>query len=300
MRPPVAIILSFLVWCCLVISVFMLYEYLSVPNVARGDRESIQTEITERMAAAAREGRVGCAAVVFVDSGMVSLARCYGAPNGESECDPDKSLFTVASVSKAATALGAMWLSEKGIIGLDEPLIRFMTRWKFPGTPDSLRNEVTMRHLLSHTSGIVDGFGTGGSALDSPMQSLPDYLTFPMHTNMGTPHATVVSARPGSGFAYSTMGYAVVQLAIEDALGIPFNTFMTDSIFAPLGITHSSYDVVEIMSRGDAEDLVANYDNALVPESQKIRRQGRRFAKINGFRIWKTDFRIHLQSADRR
>ena len=261
-RASIAIVLS-LLFATLVAGIFILIVYFDRPDIVRGDYASIENYLTQNLQRAADERALGCAGLVLVENGKVYSKKCFGRSSKDKECSSERSLFTVASVSKAATALGALVLVEKNLVGLDEPILSHLTRWKFPGSEKALSTRVTMRNLLSHISGMVDGFGTGGFPLDSAIQSLTQYLDNPMYTNMGTAHPTIVTMEPGKNFAYSTMGYAVLQLMIEDRLGIPFHVFMRDSVFGPLQIARSSYDFDEIISRGDAQQLVSNYDENL-------------------------------------
>src|SRR5687768_12803060 len=114
-----------------------------MPGVILGNRQSIENYITRNLSNAVEGGRIGCAGVVFVQKGKISLSRCFGIPNRQNKCDAETTLFTVASVSKAATALGVLTLAQDKVIGLDEPVLALMKRWKFKGSSDAYIAQVT-------------------------------------------------------------------------------------------------------------------------------------------------------------
>ena len=69
-----------------------------------------------------------------------------------------------------------MSLVDRGLLDLDAPVDRYLTRWKLSSS-DFDNNLVTVRRLLSHTSGLTDGLGIDGFALDDTIQSLEASLT---------------------------------------------------------------------------------------------------------------------------
>ena len=131
------------------------------------------------------------------------------------EADPG-TFFRVASITKTATAILAMRLSEMGILNPDEPvgncfnspLIRSVTEG------------ITLRHLLSHTSGIVDP-----PLLESSLES-------------GTPFTELLPAArcfpPGRSFHYSNFGYGLIGCVFEAVLSIPLGEIFRDYLFSPL------------------------------------------------------------------
>jgi len=147
--------------------------------------------------------------------------------------------FQVASVSKWVAALGVMTLVERGKLDLDAPVSRYLKRWKLPpGEYDN--DQVTVRRLLSHTAGLTDGLGYGGFPPGTPAQSLEASLTRAVDAIPGRDGMTRVGDKAGT-FAYSGGGYTLLQLLVEEVSGRPFNDYMTETVFAPLGMTRSTY-----------------------------------------------------------
>src|SRR5687767_3266093 len=134
-----------LLWTALVAAVvFVEAFWFGQPPVVRGDVRSIEKHLVGKLAEAAEDRRLGTYALALVHRGEIV------AEHG------DRRLFLAASVSKAVTSWGVMKLVQDGRLGLDEPVIRHLKRWRFPGS-EQYRDRVTVRHLLSHTAGLNDG-----------------------------------------------------------------------------------------------------------------------------------------------
>ncbi len=99
---------------------------------------------------------------------------------------------------------------------------------------------MTVRRLLSHTAGLTDGLGYGGFEPGKPVQTLEASLTRAADASPGREGVTKVGREPGD-FAYSGGGYTLLQLLIEEVSGRPFNDYMTQAVFQPLGMTRSTY-----------------------------------------------------------
>lgn len=161
--------------------------------------------------------------------------------------------FQVASLSKGLTAWGVMTLVDQGKLDLDAPVSTYLRRWKLPPTTFD-NNKVTVRRLLSHTAGLSDGLGYGGFKPGQPVQSLEASLTKASDASPGADGAVRVGAEPGE-FNYSGGGYTLLQLLIEEVSGKPFNTYMTEAVFIPLGMSRSTY----VLGDG-ATNVSASYD----------------------------------------
>ncbi|MCU0891976.1 MAG: beta-lactamase family protein [Sandarakinorhabdus sp.] len=130
------------------------------------------------------------------------------------------STIRVASVSKLVVAIAAWRLVEQGTLDLDRDVSDYLG-WplRHPAHPDA---KVTLRRLLSHTSGIVDGPGYG-FALEEQLQ---DRLT-PQHWGPGA---------PGKRFEYANLNYGLIATVMEKATGERFDRLMTRLVLAPLKI----------------------------------------------------------------
>lgn len=169
--------------------------------------------------------------VVLVQQGE----RVWGGAYGFADLSTGRRMTTdticrVESISKSVTAWGAMKLVEEERIGLDEPIYRYLKSWTFPDSPFD-ETKITLRHLLSHQSGLP--LGPIGEEY-SPVEEKPT-LKESLSRN------AVLVQEAGSQFAYSNVGFHLIELLIEEITGRDFSDYMTDEILKPLQMNQSSY-----------------------------------------------------------
>lgn len=261
-----------LLWTLLVIAVVSAKAlWFPHPSVVRGDFASIERHLVQELRDAANDKRFGSAALALLHDGKIAAKHGFGVANLETQAPvkTDQTLFRVASVSKAVTAWGVMKLVEEGKLSLDEPVMRHLTRWRFPGS-EEYRDRVTVRHLLAHTAGLDDGLGYGGFSPGEYVQSLEESLTLPKDSTVGEPRPIRVVREPGTAMAYSGGGYTILQLLIEEVTKRPFADYIKDSVLTPLGMTRSSFDLDAITAEGRVQEISTSYDPEL--RSQPHRR----------------------------
>ena len=144
----------------------------------------------------------------------------FERPSSVRSPDAD-SYFRVASITKMATALLSLLLGHDGLVDPDEPVARYLP--ESDGIPDL--DGVSLRHLLSHTSGLSDP-----PDLEKKLEA-------------GLPYRDAVSgarfADPGTVFRYSNLGFGLVGCMMEYVTGIPLGTLFSTRIFIPLGMNAS-------------------------------------------------------------
>jgi CubicO group peptidase (beta-lactamase class C family) len=147
---------------------------------------------------------------------------------------PD-SLFRIASMTKAFTALSILSLRDAGKLSLDdlaEKYVPEMKGWRYP-TADSPR--IRVRDLLSHTAGFVT---------DDPWGDRQQVLSEAEFTRMirdGVPF----TRPPQTGMEYSNFGYALLGRIVANASGMPYRTYVERTILKPLGMTSTGFEVGE-------------------------------------------------------
>jgi len=147
-------------------------------------------------------------------------------------------LFQAGSMSKSVAAVTALSLVDHGLITLDENVGSFLGMWKIP-KPHSYQTEViTLRELLSMSSGLNVG-GYYGYAPGEPLPSLLDTLNGVAPAN--TTPVTLVH-KPGSMYEYSGGGYEVVQLITDNITNMTSQRSADKYVFGPLGIPNTSYN----------------------------------------------------------
>lgn len=260
-----------LLWAVAVIAVVLAEAvWFAHPSVNRGNLASIEDHLVEKLGDAAINKRIGSAALVLVQDGEIAAEHGFGVANAETQAPvkSDQTLYKVASVSKAVTAWGVMKLVEDGKLNLDEPVMRHLKRWRFPGS-ESYRDKVTVSHLLSHTAGLDDGLGYGGFLPGEPVQTLEESLTLTRDSTVGEPRAVTVTREPGQGMAYSSGGYTVLQLLIEEVTNRPFADYMKEAVFEPLGMTKASFDLDATAIEDRTKHLATSYDRDLIPRAHR-------------------------------
>ena len=154
-----------------------------------------------------------------------------------------RSLFRIASMSKAFTALAILKLRDEGRLSLDVPAETYvpeMRGWTYP-TTDARR--ITVRDLLNHSAGFVDDNPWGDR-----QQSLPE-ADFTAMLKAGVPFSRVA----GSAMEYSNFGYATLGRIIGNVSGKPYQAYIRDTILRPLGMTSTGYDIA--VSPADARAI---------------------------------------------
>jgi CubicO group peptidase (beta-lactamase class C family) len=184
--------------------------------------------------ALARYSVPGLAVAVLRGGGVVSLQGYGEALVGSHHPVTPDTIFNVGSISKTLAAWGVMRLVEQGRIDLDRPADTYLKQWHLPASTFDNR-EVTIRRLLSHTSGISTPDYSGSDPVDP---AVPTEAT--LSGAAGAAPVSVV-AHPGDAFSYSGANFMILQLVIEDVSGRGFKEFMEAEVFRPMAMSHSVY-----------------------------------------------------------
>lgn len=169
-------------------------------------------------------------AVLVARDGQVLLDRGYGSANLEWRIPNDgDTKFRLGSITKQFTAAAILLLQERGKLSLDAPVKTYL-----PDAPAAW-DKVTVRHLLSHTSGIPSFTSFDDYSKSRPLPATLDSLTARFRDKP-------LDFQPGEKWNYSNSGYILLTAIVEKASGQPYAAFVTDNIFKPLGMADSGYD----------------------------------------------------------
>ncbi len=146
--------------------------------------------------------------------------------------------FQAASISKPVTAFAVLRAVDAGRLSLDEDVDKYLKKWKVPENQFT-RGGVTLRALLSHTSGTGDGFGFPGYNPSAKLPTLEQILDGQPPSNVGP---VFWERPPFAAQKYSGGGIEIVQLVLQDVYGKPFAEIMREQVLAPVGMTNSTYD----------------------------------------------------------
>ncbi|PSK91182.1 serine hydrolase domain-containing protein [Taibaiella chishuiensis] len=211
-------------------------ESLRAGIFAEPNMDYVTYTIPQRM----KELKVNGASVTVIDNGRITWTRGYGLKDVSEPGSlvDTATLFQCASIGKVVTALAALQLIKEGRIGLDEPVNQKLKSWKIPASK-GMEQEVTLRHLLSHTAGFDDDYGFEGYDPQQPLPGLIPMLNGERPANIKK--KLIVKTKPGKTERYSGGGYLVVQQLIEDLSGQSFEQYVTTTLFSPLHMRHSTY-----------------------------------------------------------
>jgi CubicO group peptidase (beta-lactamase class C family) len=176
--------------------------------------------------------------LAIIQDGKILKAQSYGFIDKDGKVPvTTNTLFQAGSVSKSVAAMGALYLVEQNKLLLDENVNVKLKSWKVPDNEFTNDKKVTLRGILSHTTGLtVHGFP--GYAVGAKIPSVVQILD-------GTAPANTPPVRvdfiPGSRWRYSGGGYTVMQQLVVDVTGAAFAEFMKKNVLSPLGMKNSTY-----------------------------------------------------------
>ncbi|HVT37968.1 MAG TPA: serine hydrolase domain-containing protein [Gemmatimonadaceae bacterium] len=170
--------------------------------------------------------------VLVAREGHVLFERGYGLADADLGVRNAPAMrFGIGSLTKPITAAAVMKLVERGSLKLSDPVCSFLQR-----CPNSWRT-VTIRHLLSHTSGIPDLFGELPAApVDSTRRVVDAAIARHLGDSLRSP--------PGERHEYSNFNYFLLGYAMEVVEGVPWESVLRREIFGPLGMHETAYDDV--------------------------------------------------------
>lgn len=193
----------------------------------------------------------GAAVCALGPEGQI-YARGFGHRDAAGELPVDENtIFGVASMSKSMTALALCLLECEGRVSLDDPVAKYLPKFRVPGIPQSM---ITIRHLCMHTAGIPpmeplewsiamnsrerDGEWVRAMRESAPndMATIDQVMDYIAHCDYRT------LGMPGEYMSYSNEGYAVLCYVFDAASGERLEDYVRDHIYAPLGMTRTVMD----------------------------------------------------------
>ena len=167
------------------------------------------------------------AAVIIGRHGAIAYEQAFGTLSYGATSTPvstDESIYDLASLTKVVgTTTGAMVLFDEGKLKLDDKVSTWV-----PDFTGGMRNQVTVRMLLSHRGGLPAGRELWRKA-KSPAMAREMVVT------------TKLASKPGAGMIYSDLGADILGWVVEAAAGEPLDTFLAERVFRPLGMRNTGF-----------------------------------------------------------
>ena len=168
------------------------------------------------------------AAIAIQCNGKIIFKKSYGLANLQTmEKINAHTNFNIGSLTKQFTAYSVLLLEKQGKLSLDDKLIKY-----FPDFNPSTGNIITIRHLLSHSSGIEDHYTHTDT---SRIHHATDKDVLAAVKNIGTTYFP-----PGTHYRYSNTAYCILAMIIEKVSGYSYANFIQKNIFDPLEMKHST------------------------------------------------------------
>ena len=199
-------------------AIFALVLLLSTACLAQ---ESYEKKIEEYLSKEMQAQQIPGVALAVVKDGKIVLARGYGLANVEHQVPvKPETIFQSGSTGKQFTATAVMMLVEEGKLSLEDKITKY-----FPDAPESW-GKVTLRHLLTHTSGMTD--------YPPDFDLRRDYTEDDLLQRI---KAIPLAFQPGEKWSYSNLAYVTLGILIHKVSGKFYGDFLQERVFKPLDMS---------------------------------------------------------------
>ncbi len=209
----------------------------SAPNVAFADPDrraklaSSFTAIDAMIEAEMQRMELPSVAFGLVIDGELAHTTGFGFSDIDRKARPDAdTIYRIGSIGKSFTSLALLALRDDGVLGLDDPLTRWVPEAAGLVYPTRDQPPITLRQLVTHTSGLP-GNGAFELGNDASEKAVLDSLA-----------GFALERAPGTGFRYSNLGFVLTGLAVSHAGRAPLRELVGKRILTPLGMTSTAWD----------------------------------------------------------
>jgi CubicO group peptidase (beta-lactamase class C family) len=206
-------------------------------QVPEGARGAWAETVSAWKATVSAEGIVG-ASLALLQNGRVLDLQTHGmADLATARRVDEQTIYHWASITKTFTGISIMQLRDRGLLRLDDPIVDYVPELRDVHNPFGSMEEITIRHLLSHSSGFRGGtWPWAGSESWQPHEPTEWSQLVAM-----LPY-TRIHFEPGSRFSYSNPGIVFLGRVIEAVTGDVFEAYVDKNIFRPLGMRRTYFD----------------------------------------------------------
>ena len=175
---------------------------------------------------------------VFLRDNKVVAEDYYGSANlSKNQAVDENTIYHWASNTKPFTGIAIMQLRDRGLLKLDDPVTKYLPELRGVHNPFGSMDEITIRHLMTHSAGFRGGTWPWGSGKDWEPFEPQDYsqlvAMFPY---------TEIRFKPGSKFSYSNPGIVFLGRIIETLTKDDYEVYIDKNILKPLEMYHSYFD----------------------------------------------------------
>ncbi len=182
----------------------------------------------------------------------------YGFTDLDTQVEPDqRTLFRVASITKTFTGTAVVQLRDEGKLRLDDPLVAFVPELKAGRNPFGPIEDVTLRRLLTHQSGLMG---------EPPTQDLAEHVFPAVEEVLERADLIEVVIPPDAQDKYSNLTYQLLGEVVERVSGRPYREYVDAEILRPLGMADSTFDP----SPGQEPRVAKGYDPRIFLEEPPV------------------------------
>lgn len=194
--------------------------------------------VAARFADRVREAGIVGASLLVVKDGAVAHEAMAGLQDRDTARPVDRdTIFHWASITKTFTGVAIMQLRDRGLLALDDPVVKYVPELRAAHNPFGDIAQVTIRHLMSHSGGFRAGtWPWGGDKAWHPFEPTRWSQLVAM-----LPY-TDVQFRPGSQYSYSNPGVIFLGRIIEHLSGDDYEVYVAKNILMPLGMSRTFFD----------------------------------------------------------
>ncbi len=195
------------------------------------------TEIRSFYETGLRKNGIAGSSLVLIRNGEVVLRDNYGLQNRTPDQPvTDTTTYHWASVTKTFTGIAIMQLRDRGMLSLDDPLIKYIPELAAVHDPYGPISQVTIRHVMSHSGGFRDPTWPWRDQEWQPFEPTQwsQLVAMMPYTDVAFP--------PGTRFSYSNLGVIFLGEIIERLSGDPYQVYMEKNVLRPLGMDRSYFD----------------------------------------------------------
>jgi CubicO group peptidase (beta-lactamase class C family) len=205
-------------------------------------------------------------AVLVAENGNVIYEKAFGYSNIEkATMNKPSTSFELASVSKVFTATAILQLKEKGKLSLNDKFVKYYPEFPYP--------EITIRQLLSHTSGMSDQDIAEASStyFKKLRENYTNAQLIPLLAEANIQWKLATNEK----WWYCNTGYALLAALVEKLSKKSFNDYLTDNIFKKAGM-NNTYLKSKFLPSHDSTTLAGNYDYEFRYSIQRIKMEGKK------------------------
>jgi CubicO group peptidase (beta-lactamase class C family) len=212
-------------------------------------------------------------------NGAVTYEHGYGMASLERKVPITSStVFPLASITKPFTAMSVLLAAERGLLSLDDDVSKYIPDWS------NREHRVTIRHVLTHTSGLRDAYVLQGWAPNNGNSN--DALIKILSRQRG------LNAVPGAEYQYNNGGYLLLGRILERASGQTLGAFADANVFKPLGMTGAYFNGDPVRTAPDHASGYSPQANGwrLVPEGSGYAGNAGMMASVRDLLLWANNF----------